>query len=156
MSFRGSISLLIVGFLPGIVHAESGRLSPIAMAAQQRFVQAAYREHLAPRAVTFKLRAIELKSALDAMCPAPNAESLQTARRAWTGTMLAWESAGAILAGPLLARHTAANIDFWPTRPGMIEFAMRSPPADVTALRRTGVAGRGLPALEWLLWGPGE
>src|SRR5689334_15256628 len=90
------------------------------------------------------------------MCPAPNAESLQTARRAWTDTMLAWESAGAILAGPLLARHTAANIDFWPTRPRMIEFAMRSPPADITALRRTGVAGRGLPALEWLLWGPGE
>jgi predicted lipoprotein len=70
--------------------------------------------------------------------------------------MLAWESAGAIAVGPLLERYTAANIDFWPTRPHMIEAAMRQTLPDTAALRRVGVAARGLPALEWMLWETGE
>src|SRR5262249_50339632 len=55
---------------------------------------------------------------------------------------------------PLLERHSEANIDFWPTRPNMIEAGIQASLADSRALRRTAVGGRGLPALEWVLWLP--
>ena len=153
---RAAALLLIAASLWTTARAEPARSAPIASAIQQTFVQSAYRAHFAPRAAALELRAGALKTALDAMCRAPNSDSLEAARHAWVDTMLAWESAGAVLVGPLLQRHTAANIDFWPTRPNMIEAALRNPPSDTVALRRTGVAARGLPALEWLLWTPGR
>jgi predicted lipoprotein len=68
--------------------------------------------------------------------------------------MLAWEALGAVAIGPLLERHSEANIDFTPTRSYMVEGAVEQALSDTTTLRRTGVAGRGLPAMEWLLWTP--
>jgi uncharacterized protein len=131
-------------------------VTPFPSSTEQAYLQAAYRSHFAPRVATFARAAARLPGALDAMCRTANQDSLQAARRAWIEAMLAWESAGAIAVGPLLDRYTSANIDFWPTRPYMIEAAMRQTLPDTAALRRVGVAARGLPALEWLLWDPGE
>jgi predicted lipoprotein len=155
-ALRACILLAIGVLLPVTARADPAGSAPPTVAVQQGFLQAAYHEHFAPRAMNLKLTAGEFKKALDAMCRAPNADSLQAARLGWVDTMLAWESAGAILIGPLLERHTAANIDFWPPRPNMIEAVLRNPPSDTITLRRTGVAARGLPALEWLLWASGE
>jgi uncharacterized protein len=122
---------------------------------QQTFVQTAYRLHFAPRFAKFAAASAELSNAVALTCREFTPGNVEKARGAWIDAMLAWESAGAILVGPLLDRHSAANVDFWPTRPSMIEGALRKP-QDVAALRRTGVAARGLPALEWLLWLPGD
>ena len=132
------------------------REPPSALGTDQLYLQAVYRSHFAPRAATFAVVATKLQGAVDAMCAMPNQGSLQVARGSWIDAMLAWESAGAIAVGPLLERYTSANIDFWPTRPNMIEAAMGQVPPNMTMLRRVGVAARGLPALEWLLWEPGE
>lgn len=137
-------------------HEAATVVAPFAPSIKQAYLQAAYRSHFAPRAATFARAAARLSDALDAMCRMANQDLLQAARRAWIEAMLAWESAGAIAVGPLLERYTSANIDFWPTRPYMIEAAMRQTLPDTTALRRVGVAARGLPALEWLLWESGE
>jgi predicted lipoprotein len=123
--------------------------------ARQMFLQGVYRSHFAPRTIQFKQTTRNLQTAVEAMCGAESTATLDGARHAWVDAMLAWESLGVVGVGPLLKRHTAANIDFWPTRPNMIEAAMRSPPADARALRKLSVAARGLPALEWLLWTPG-
>ena len=129
--------------------------APVTLAADQTYLQAAYGSHFAPRSATFAVKAEKLRSTVETMCGTPGPGSLQAARDAWIEAMLAWESAGAISVGPLLDRFTSANIDFWPTRPNMIEAAMAHPPPNPAMLRRTGVAARGLPALEWLLWEPG-
>lgn len=121
-----------------------------------QFIQSAYQSHFAPRAKLFSLRTVALTSAVAMMCSTPNVESLQHARSAWTEAMLAWESVSAVAVGPLLERHSLANIDFWPTRPNMIEIAMHESISDIATLRRVGVAARGLPALEWLLWAGGS
>jgi predicted lipoprotein len=112
------------------------------------------REHFAPRLQTLAIAAHRLRDTSAALCTAPTSDALASAQNAWIATMLAWEAAGAVAIGPLLERHTEANIDFWPTRPNMVEAGMQQPLADTRALRKTGVAGRGLPALEWLLWMP--
>jgi len=121
---------------------------------KQTYVQSVYSSYFVPRAARFVLASGKLADAVDPMCRAPVEDSLGAARRAWIDALLAWESLGAVAVGPLLERHTVANIDFWPTRPGMIEAEMRQETPDTAMLRRSGVAGRGLPALEWLLWGP--
>ncbi len=133
-----------------------GTMPPIAPSIEQAYLQAAYHSHFAPRVAGFARAAARLPGAVDSMCRMSNQDSLQAARRTWIEVMLAWESAGAVAVGPLLERYTASNIDFWPTRPYMIEAAMRQTMPDSAALRQVGVAARGLPALEWLLWDPRE
>jgi predicted lipoprotein len=44
------------------------------------------------------------------------------------------------------------QIDFAPTRPALIERAIKSQPRGAQALERIGTPAKGLPALEWLLW----
>jgi predicted lipoprotein len=112
------------------------------------------REHYAPRMQTLAIAAHRLRDSSAALCNAPTSDALASVQNAWIATMLAWEAAGAVATGPLLERHTEANIDFWPTRPNMVEAGMQQLLPDTRALRRTGVAGRGLPALEWVLWMP--
>lgn len=117
-------------------------------------VRAIEREHFAPRLQTLAIAAHRLRDTSAGLCNAPTSDALASAQNAWVATMLAWEAAGAVAIGPLLDRHTEANIDFWPTRPNMVEAGMQQSLPDTRALRKTGVAGRGLPALEWLLWMP--
>jgi predicted lipoprotein len=111
-----------------------------------------YRLYFQPRARQFHFAAEKLHVAVVHLCATGTQESLQSARQAWVDSMLTWESVAAIPFGPVLARHSVANIDFWPTRPPMIARATQEVPSSTTILRRTAVAARGLPALEWLLW----
>ncbi len=66
--------------------------------------------------------------------------------------MLAWESLSAVAVGPVVARRAQRQIDFAPTRPQLIERAIKAQPQGATAFERVGMPAKGLPALEWLLW----
>ncbi len=66
--------------------------------------------------------------------------------------MLAWESLSAVAVGPVVARRAQRQIDFAPTRPQLIERAIKAQPQGATAFERVGTPAKGLPALEWLLW----
>jgi predicted lipoprotein len=81
---------------------------------------------------------------------------LGAARTAWTETMLAWEGAGAIAFGPLLARRSVFRIDFWPARSNLIEKALNDPPTTLKGLELVGGPAKGIAAIEWLLWTPSE
>jgi predicted lipoprotein len=54
--------------------------------------------------------------------------------------------------GPVLERRAQRQIDFMPTRPRMIEKAVKSSPATPADMERIGTPAKGFPALEWLLW----
>lgn len=115
---------------------------------QTDWVRNALRLHFVPAAQAFAQSSAALRDVLAAGCnPA-------TARPAWRAAMLDWERLSAVSVGPLLERRSARSIDFWPTRPAMINAAVPNPPQTAAALDDLGAPAKGLPALEFLLWQP--
>jgi len=115
---------------------------------------ALHRAWSAPRAADFARESAQLAPALQALCDAPAAEpALQQARRQWLSTLASWERLSAVAIGPVLERRSQRQIDFTPTRPRLIEKAVKSAPASAAEMELIGTPAKGLPALEWLLWG---
>ena len=119
------------------------------------FMQGVHKQWYAPRSAEFSMQAQALTRNIAALCEAaPGSESaaLAQARQGWKDTTLAWEKLAAVAIGPLIERRSLRQIDFMPTRPELIERAIRAAPADAKAMERVGTPAKGLPALEWLLW----
>lgn len=118
------------------------------------FMQGVYRHWYAPRAGDFAAQAAKLAPSLEQLCGATgNAQpALQAARQQWQAAAQAWDRLAAVAVGPLVQRRSLRAIDFTPTRPELIERAIRAAPADAGAMERVGTPAKGLPALEWLLW----
>ncbi|QAZ38101.1 hypothetical protein C1M51_00935 [Methylibium sp. Pch-M] len=104
----------------------------------------------APRAEAFAREAQALPDAVDALCRSGRA--LNAAREQWRRSVQAWELLSTVAVGPLVERRSLRQIDFAPTRPALIEKAVRAAPTDAAAMERVGTPAKGLPALEWLLW----
>ncbi|XDF33971.1 imelysin family protein [Paracidovorax avenae] len=107
------------------------------------------------RATEFAQASGALPPALRTLCaagPDRSAAALADARQAWQRAMLAWEGLSAVAVGPVVARRAQRQIDFMPTRPQLIERAVKAQPQGATAFERVGTPAKGLPALEWLLW----
>ncbi|MDA8454758.1 imelysin family protein [Acidovorax sp. GBBC 3334] len=121
-------------------------------------LQSLYAHWGLPRSREFAAAAQALPMALRALCEAPASAgsgappALEPARNAWRTAMLAWERLGAVAVGPVIARRTQRQIDFAPTRPQLIERAIKAQPQGAQAFERIGTPAKGLPALEWLLW----
>lgn len=113
---------------------------------QSDWVRNALRLHFVPAAQAFAQSSATLRDTLAAGC------SPATARPAWRAAMLDWERLSAVSVGPLLERRSARSIDFWPTRPVMVNAAVANPPLTAAALDDLGAPAKGLPALEFLLW----
>jgi predicted lipoprotein len=119
------------------------------------FIQTVYRDWMAPNAAEFARDSAQLRPALQALCDAPadkSDTSLQPARQQWLTTLSGWERLSAVAIGPLIERRSQRHIDFTPTRPNMIEKAVKSAPASLADLELIGTPAKGLPALEWMLW----
>jgi predicted lipoprotein len=118
------------------------------------FMQGVHRYWYAPRAREFAAQAAALPRAIEQLCAASGdaQEPLRVARMQWQSGVTAWDRLAAVAIGPLLKRRSLRQIDFWPTRPELIERAIRAAPADARAMERIGTPAKGFPALEWLLW----
>lgn len=117
----------------------------------------------APHAAAFAAEAQALPEAVEAVCRGSddgkptvkttrNTPALNAAREQWRRSVQAWERLSTVAVGPLVERRSLRQIDFAPTRPALIEKAVRAAPADAAAMERVGTPAKGLPALEWLLW----
>jgi uncharacterized protein len=116
---------------------------------------AVHHEWSAPRAADFVRASAQLAPAIQAVCDAPadKAEpAMQQARRHWLATLTDWERLSAVAFGPVLERRSQRQIDFTPTRPRLIEKAVKTAPATAADMELIGTPAKGLPALEWLLW----
>ncbi len=116
---------------------------------------AAQRQWFAAHTASFAEDSGRLVHALQSWCEAPavGAEAaLNQTRRQWLVTLSSWEGLSAVAVGPLLTRRSQRQIDFMPTRPRLIERAVKAAPADAAAMELIGTPAKGLPALEWLLW----
>jgi uncharacterized protein len=117
-----------------------------------QYVRGALALHFVPAAQSFERSAQALAAHLGNACA--SADGLIAGRTLWRTAMLGWERLSAVAVGPVVDRRAARALDFWPTRPAMIEAAVRAQPATPTDLERIGAPAKGLPALEWLLWQP--
>ena len=113
------------------------------------FVRGALQVHFIPAAQAFAQSSAALRDQLSAGC-----SGLTAARERWRAALLDWERLAAVAVGPLIERRSARTVDFWPTRPAMVNEAVAAAPADAKALERVGAPAKGLPAIEYLLWQP--
>jgi uncharacterized protein len=107
-----------------------------------------------PRATEFADASARLTPAIATLCATSEAaeSALRIARRQWLDVLTPWERLSAVAIGPVLERRSQRQIDFMPTRPHLIEKAIKAEPTDPAAMELVGTPAKGLPALEWLLW----
>lgn len=129
-------------------------LTPLASTAAN-FTTDLQHHWLAPRAADFARASAFLTHALQALCDAQPTQAepaLAEVRRHWLTALAAWERLSTVAIGPVLERRSRRQIDFTPTRPKLIEKAIKSAPRSSADMELIGTPAKGLPALEWLLW----
>ena len=151
------ITLLLAALsAPLILHAQGNwQQNAVPYYDTTHALQSLYGHWSQPRAAAFAQEARALAPALRSVCeaqPAQATAALEGARTAWRSAMLSWESLVAVAVGPLIERRSQRQIDFAPTRPPLIERAIKAQPQGAKAFERIGTPAKGLPALEWLLW----
>lgn len=109
----------------------------------------------APRAAAFLKASQSMAPAIESLCaasPDKATPALEQARSQWLASLTAWERLSAVAIGPVLERRSQRQIDFTPTRPRMIEKAVKAAPKNPADMELIGTPAKGFPALEWLLW----
>lgn len=130
-------------------------LFALALPASADLAGSMQQDWLAPRAAGFTRAGAALTPAIQALCdaaPEQAAAALETARGQWLASLSGWERLSGVALGPVLERRSQRQIDFTPTRPRMIEKAIKSAPKTAADMELVGTPAKGLPALEWLLW----
>jgi hypothetical protein len=108
---------------------------------------------LPPQIDKFTEAASQLAAQSAQLCERPTLAKLDAARAAWRDGYVAWRAIEALPLGPAAAAGLQSRLDTWPTSTPQIEAAVRDM-GDTPALDPvTPEAARGLPAIEYLLWG---
>ena len=99
------------------------------------------------------LEAAGLKQSVNALCGAPNAASLDTARQSWRAARGAWMRSEAMWFGPVMDRRSTSLLDWSPTdTSGIDQLLAEGAPDTVEEIRDTlGSNRRGFGAIEYLL-----
>lgn len=103
-----------------------------------------------------------LTAAIGALCAAPDAEKLETARIAFGAVVEDWGRVSVLRFGPLAAGNRFERLFFWPDPRGLglkqiqqVLAAKDENAATPEGLSQKSVAAQGLPALEFALFGTG-
>lgn len=143
-------------FLGSAAHAQSNwEEVAVPVYTPVHLMQGLHRHWTMPQSELLAKEARLLTQSIDAHCKASGSApdgGLEPVRQQWRTTVTAWERLSAVGIGPLLDRRSARQIDFTPTRPALIERAIKAAPRNVDAMERIGTPAKGFPALEWLLW----
>ena len=110
-----------------------------------------------PMVDAVEARAADLSARSQQLCDTPSEASLQSARDAWHDARERMKQAEVLGFGPhsLPPWRLAGQLDFWPARPESIEAALSEKVAmGADAGLSLGAAEKGLPAIEYLLFGP--
>ena len=109
--------------------------------------------------LSFQEQAAIMMSAATDFCANPTLEGLEQTRTAWWDTRKPWKHAEIIQFGPLTEypERLGPKIDDWPVNAGAVDAKIEGDSAlDLDAFSQMGTATRGLPVVEYLLWGLGE
>lgn len=88
------------------------------------------------------------------LCASPDASHLDAAQDAWMQARAPWKRLLAVPVGPIVDEGFDVAIDFWPARPSSIEGGIAAGVTTQAELDALGVASKGFPAIEYLLWDP--
>lgn len=156
-SVVSSLLLLVFGLAAAPSHAADA-----GGAAEEKLPKHTLFRHLAedvllPLTADFAAAAGRLATASASFCAAPRGSDLDTMRSAWRATQAAWQPLEMLQIGPVIERRTQRQINAWPVRPRLLEPLLTGEavpaPEQVDAL---GASAKGLPALEYLLFAPGQ
>ncbi|MCA9490366.1 MAG: imelysin family protein, partial [Myxococcales bacterium] len=103
---------------------------------------------------SFEVRAAALDDAVSAMCAGTG--SLEDAREAWQAAREPWKRSQIVAFGPVLTfpERYGPKLDDWPVDADAIEALVASDaPVSAADFAAMGTATRGLPVVEWLLYG---
>ena len=98
----------------------------------------------------------QLGDDIDALCAAPSANALATARTSWQGVASAWRATRPSGVGPAMDRRLAAAIGFQARDESIDELLAGADPVDPGRLDAAGAAVKGISALEIGLFGAGS
>lgn len=107
----------------------------------------------------FEAQANTLSTEMQALCGAPDEARLSAARVAWSAARQPWKIAEVIRFGPVVEypERFSPKIDTWPVYVDAIEALVGTDRAvDAEAFASFGAVTRGLPMVEYLLWGTGD
>lgn len=150
-------ALLVLGMAGAVAAQAQSNWAQVAVPVYNpaHLVMGLHRHWTAPQSQALAAEATALTAAMVDHCAragGPSPASLEAARRQWRTTVTAWERLSAVAIGPLVERRSIRQIDFTPTRPVLIERAIKAAPQGASAMERIGTPAKGFPALEWLLW----
>lgn len=111
-------------------------------------LQGLYARHMPALARAFETQAGALTAAVRGQCGKAEPAALL---QAWRQALLAWHAVSAPALGPVVARRSQRQIDFWPMRPPLLKKALDSAPRTLADMARVGTPAKGFPTLETLL-----
>jgi uncharacterized protein len=138
-------------WLAAAVASAAAAQTPAPIVTPAQWMRSLAEEFFVPGYGALENAARELDASTRALCAAPGAAELASAREGWRSVALAWRRLDALPIGPTLTRRSRRQFDFWPTRPRDIEAAIEKGAAGAAA-QPIGASARGLPALEYLLF----
>lgn len=98
--------------------------------------------------------AATLAADVAALCASPDQPRLDAARHAWAVVRDRWDCTGAWVLGPVVTQMQQSPLDFWPVRIDTVEdTAATLDPVDAAAIDELGTSAKGMPAVEYLLFG---
>lgn len=153
-SFRPVLALLSAGTCLGLaVGLSCGGDETDAL--RRRVLHHVAHEVAEPAFDGFRLAAHAAADRASALCDAPDAARLAAARDAWIAERDAWQRLLPFNFGPIADQMQQGPLDFWPARPDTIDAAITDAPAAIDAayLATRGTSAKGMPALEYLLFG---
>jgi len=115
----------------------------------QDVLRGLYKHHLPKLVRAFETEAEALQRLANSRCQ--DRSSLKALREQWSLTLQAWQRLATPGLGPVLKRRSQRKIDFWPTRPALVDKALAKGPQVLDDLATVGTPAKGFPALELLL-----
>jgi len=115
----------------------------------EQAMQGLYTHHLPPLARAFRAEADRLVAATGQHCQSNT--SLAELRAQWQRTLVSWAALSTPAVGPVVARRSQRQIDFWPTRPDLLRRSLEKAPTTLADMDRVGTPAKGFPALEVLM-----
>jgi predicted lipoprotein len=123
-------------------------------AAQRQLLQHLANHVLLPLTENFATAAEKLSAASQTYCRGKG--DLQSVRIAWREAQSAWQPLEMLQIGPTIERRSQRHVNFWPVRPTLLEPLLAdAKPLEPAMLETLGAAGKGFPALEYLLFAEG-
>jgi len=142
--------LLLGSVLASTAHAQGNADAPEPYHSSAEVAARLYGAYLPQQAQRLEQASNALEAALRLHCK--REAPLAQAQAAWQDALAAWDGMYTVPVGPLLQRRSQRRIDFWPTRPALIERGVNRAPATLDDMALVGTPAKGLPGLEWLLW----